>query len=41
MLAHFFDISKIKKPIHLLIILENIGWFLLLKIELEIESLLW
>jgi hypothetical protein len=41
MLAHFFDINKIEKLIHLVIILENNGWFLLLKIELEIESLLW
>jgi hypothetical protein len=37
----FFDISKITKPIHLVIILENDEWFLLLKIELKIESLLW
>jgi len=38
--THFFNVNGIKKSIHLMIILENDEWFLLLQVELEIESLL-
>jgi hypothetical protein len=40
MLTHVFLTLIGSKPIYLMTIIENNGWFLLLQVELEIELLL-
>jgi len=40
MLTRVFQHYHDQKPIHSMIILKNDEWFLLLQVELEIESLL-